>query len=146
MNPNIDYGSFPIRFAHCFNEQCKRGEQCLRRQMALRMPNTQCSVMAVNPYHYKSPTGEDCQQFFLDKPQRHALGFSQMLENLPHKKVSGIKSEIKAYLGLATYYRCSRKERLIKPKEQEYIKELFRQQNISGELEFDEYVDYYDLG
>lgn len=146
MNSNIDYDSFPARFAHCFNEQCNRGEQCLRRQMALRMPNTQPSVTAVNPNHYQSPTGEDCRLFFLDKPQPYALGFSKMLDNLPHKKVSGIKSQMKAYLGLATYYRCSRKERLIKPKEQERIKQIFRQQNISGELEFDEYVDYYDLG
>lgn len=146
MNSNIDYDSFPARFAHCFNEHCTRGEQCLRRQITLRMPNTITSVMAVNPNHYKSPTGEDCRVFFLDKPKRYARGFSQMLDNLPHKKVAGIKAQMKAYLGYATYYRCYRKERLIKPEEQERIKQIFRQQNISTELNFDEYMDYYDLG
>lgn len=146
MNSNIDYNSFPVRFARCLNEQCKRGGQCLRRQVALLIPDTDYSVTVVNPAFYKSPTGEDCSLFMLDKPQRYARGFSLLFDNLPCKKAAVIKAQMKRYFGSATYYRCYHGERLLKPEEQKGIKQIFLQQNIDEDPKFDEYVEYYNLG
>lgn len=72
MNSDFDYNGFPASFAHCFNGECSRGATCLRRQVALRIPQDRACVYA-------------------------------------------IKSQMMSYLGRTNYYRCNRKERLIKP-------------------------------
>lgn len=146
MNTDFDYKSFPTTFMHCFNEQCLRGGQCLRRQMALCIPKERGSVIVVNPGHIGSLTGEDCPSFLLDQPQRFARGFSHLFDNVPHRKALAIKSQMLTYFGRTSFYRCYRKERLIKPGEQKRIGEMFRNQNLNEEPQFDEYVDYYDLG
>lgn len=146
MNSDLDYKSFPVTFMHCFNEQCRRGGQCLRRQMALRIPKERESVLAVNPGHIDSLTGEDCPSFLLDQPQRFARGFSHLFDNVPLQKAFAIKSQMLTYFGRTSFYRCYRKERLIKPSEQERIRQMFLNQKLSEEPQFDEYVDYYDLG
>ena len=58
-----------------------------------------------------------------DKKKRFALGITHLLDNVPHKEALGIKRELMAELNRTTYYRCYRKERLLKPKEQEYIRQ-----------------------
>ena len=50
-----------------------------------------------------------------------------------------------AHLGRNTYYRCKQKKRLVRPKEQAYIKKLFLAQGITEEPQYDEYMEYYDL-
>ena len=57
-----------------------------------------------------------------------------------------IKRQMIAYFGKTIYYRCCNKERLIKPKEQEYIQGLFRRRGVTETPQFDEYIEYYDLG
>ena len=39
----------------------------------------------------------------------------------------------------------NKKKRLIRPKEQAYIKKLFLAQGITEEPQYDEYMEYYDL-
>ena len=65
-----------------------------------------------------------------DKKKRFALGITHLLDNVPHKEALGIKRELMAELNRTTYYRCYRKERLLKPKEQEYIRQLFLNRGI----------------
>lgn len=145
MTPEIDYNEFPAGFAHCFNEQCRRGETCLRRQLALRIPKERGCVCVVNPAHLESATGESCSFFLLDQPQRYARGISHLFDDVPLRKAQVIKSQILAYLGRTNYYRCKRGERLVKPDEQAYILKLFRAQAVDGEPKYDEYQDYYKL-
>lgn len=47
MNANFKYDDFPASFAHCFNEQCLRGDSCLRRQLALRVPKERGGVYTI---------------------------------------------------------------------------------------------------
>ena len=49
-----------------------------------------------------------------------------------------------AELQRATYYRCWRKERLIKPGEQERIRQIFLKWGINEEPVYDEYVEQYE--
>ena len=63
MSPDFDYTQFPYTFAHCLNSECLRAEQCLRRQVTLRMPKERGLVTVVNPNHV-SPSGEDCNYLF----------------------------------------------------------------------------------
>lgn len=146
MNTDFDYNSFPAGFAHCFNEQCLRGSQCLRRQLALRIPKERGSIVTINPGYIGAPTGEECPSFLIDQPQRYARGFTHLFDNVPYQKALAIKSQMLSYFGRTGYYRCYRKERLIKPTEQKRIQQMFHTQKVTEEPQFDEYVDYYDLG
>ena len=79
-----------------------------------------------------------------DKKKRFALGITHLLDSVPHKEALGIKRELMAELNRTTYYRCYRKERLLKPKEQEYIRQLFLKSGIKEEPVYDEYVEQYE--
>ena len=76
MKPDFNCNDFPTTFAHCFNEKCLRGDKCLRRQVALRVPKERTSMLAINPVSIESPTGEGCRFFLLDQPQCFAKGIT----------------------------------------------------------------------
>lgn len=146
MKANIDYNEFPGRFAHCLNDKCVRGGQCLRRQMALAVPKERDCFMVVNPAQIGPISGENCTHFLLDQPQQYAKGIKRLYDKVPHKEAQTLKRQIMGYLGRTAYYRCYRGERLISPQEQEQIRQLFLQQNINEEPQFDTYIEYYQLG
>ena len=105
MSPDFNYSEVPATFLHCLNKQCKHSAK------------------------------ESCPYFMADKKKRFALGITHLLDNVPHKEALGIKRELMAELNRTTYYRCYRKERLLKPKEQEYIRQLFLKRGIKELLE-----------
>ena len=144
MKSGFDYNTFPYSFIHCLNEQCLRCKDCLRRQMGLHIPAERGSVTVVNPSGI-APTGENCRYFLSDQPQQYARGISHLLDRLPHNDAVSIKQQMVGYFGKTTYYRCYRKERLIKPCEQEYIRKIFRNRGLTEAPVFDEYVEYYNL-
>lgn len=146
MKTDFNYNDFPASFAHCFNEQCLRGDNCLRRQMALRVPKERSGVYTVNPVYLQALAGEACPFFLLDQPQQFAKGITYLFDDVPLRKAEIIRLQIISHLGRSTYYRCKQKQRLVKPKEQAYIKKLFLAQGILDEPRYDEYLEYYDLG
>ena len=90
-------------------------------------------------------TLQECPFFLLDQPQRFARGITCLFDDIPLRKAETIKSQLIAHLGRNTYYRCKQKKRLVRPKEQAYIKKLFLAQGITEEPQYDEYMEYYDL-
>lgn len=145
MKADFNYDEFPGSFAHCLNEKCVRRDTCLRHQVWLRVPQTRGGVYIINPGHLASLTGEECPFFLLDQPQRFARGITCLFDDIPLRKAETIKSQLIAHLGRNTYYRCKQKKRLVRPKEQAYIKKLFLAQDITEEPQYDEYMEYYDL-
>mgnify|MGYP006967547465 CR=1 FL=1 len=79
-------------------------------------------------------------------PVLFARGMKHLLDRVPLADATVIKRQMIAYFGKTIYYRCCNKERLIKPKEQEYIQGLFRRRGVTETPQFDEYIEYYDLG
>ena len=145
MKTDFDYNSMPVSFAHCLNGHCLRADKCLRRQVTLRMPKQRAAVMVINPEHVTSD-GVDCTYFSDEKPVLFARGMKHLLDRVPLADATVIKRQMIAYFGKTIYYRCCNKERLIKPKEQEYIQGLFRRRGVTETPQFDEYIEYYDLG
>lgn len=145
MKKDFDYQAMPFHFAHCLNEHCLRADTCLRRQMTLLMPKDRGTVTVINP-EYVALDGKDCSYFIDEKPLQYARGMSHLLDHVPHADAVVIKAQMIAYFGKTVFYRCRNKERLIKPKEQEYIKGLLHRRGIKEAPLFDEYVEYYDLG
>ena len=55
-----------------------------------------------------------------------------------------IHQQMLEYFGRNSYYRFLRKERLISPSEQKYIRQLFRKRGIEDEPVYDEYLERYE--
>lgn len=144
MKSDFDYQTLPVSFGHCLNEHCLHADKCLRHQVALRIPKERGLVTIVNPGHV-SPDGKDCTFFIDERPLQYARGMTHLLDRVPLSDAKIIDKQIRAYFGRNNYYRSMSKVRLIKPQEQEYIRQLFRRKGITDEPVFDEYVEYYDL-
>ena len=115
MSPDFNYSEVPATFLHCLNKQCKHSAKCMRYLVTAYVPDNYPVISTVNPNYFSS-----------------------------HKEALGIKRELMAELNRTTYYRCYRKERLLKPKEQEYIRQLFLKRGIKEEPVYDEYVEQYE--
>lgn len=49
MIEKLDYAMVPTGFVHCFNENCKNANRCLRHQIVRFIPDTLWAVSIVNP-------------------------------------------------------------------------------------------------
>ena len=143
MEKAFNYQDLPYDFAHCLNSGCVRADQCLRRKMALLLPNERETVMIVNHQRF-SPTGEDCSFFKKDEKRVFAKGFSTMLNLLPQEKAIQIRKLLTAHFGKSLYYRFYRKECLISPEQQAFFKQAFLSQNIQEPPVFDEQIERYE--
>lgn len=143
MLQEFDYSSVPHKFIHCLNGQCKHANSCLRYQVTRYIPEQRSNFIIANPA-CTTPEGETCPFFMSDQRETFALGITHLLDDIPHQEVKVIKRQLIACLNKATFYRCWRKERLIKPAEQEQIRQIFLRNGITTPPRFDEYVEEYD--
>ncbi len=143
MKPDFDYSTVPYGYVHCLNRQCQHATNCLRHQVALRASPDCTTFIVVNPSHV-APNGEECSYFAPDRLQQFALGITHLLDNVSYSNAVIIKKQMIDFFEKATYYRCWRRERLIKPDEQAYIRKLFLDKGITENPLFDEYVEQYE--
>lgn len=143
MKPDFDYSSSPSSFAHCMNKHCLRAKECLRYQMALRIPPERYTVTVVNPVH-SSITEKNCSFFKPDCLILFARGITHLLERIPHNDAIAIKQQMLEHFGRTFFYRLWRKERLLNPCQQKYIQQLFIQRGIQEPPVFDEYIEQYE--
>lgn len=142
MEEYFDYHDVPKGYIHCLNESCPDATTCLRFQVALRADAQTISFQTINPTY--AAGGEGCSYFQSDQLTRFASGITHLLDKLPHSKAIEIKEILHKHFGTNTYYRIRNKKRLIRPEEQEYIRQLFVEEAVGGEPMFDEYIDKHD--
>jgi hypothetical protein len=143
MRPDFDYSNTPINFAHCFMTECQQFEQCMRAQATKVIPDKEESIAIVNPTLVR-PQSDKCPYYLADKTVRFALGLTHLFDAIEYATAKRLKKEIIAYFNHTVYYRCWRKERLITPAEQAYIRSVFRRYGVDEEPSFDEYVERYE--
>lgn len=143
MKPDFDYSTVPNNYIHCFHSECQLADKCLRHQVALRTPPDQRVITTISPV-YKLPKGTNCRYFKPDEEQCFASGMQHMLGQLPHNDVVFLKQQMIAYFKRTTFYRCFKCERLIKPEEQEFIRQLFLSRGITEPPKYDVYIQQYD--
>ena len=143
MDENFDYSTVPHTFMHCTYTSCVQANDCLRYQAAQHATPSRESFSIVNPAQI-SGNGKKCRYFLADKKVRFALGFTRMLDNIPHRKAIAIRRELYSHFGKSTYYRVRNHERLIKPSEQNFIRQLFLRKEINEEPTFDTYIEQYE--
>lgn len=143
MKPDFDYDSVPYNFIHCLNSQCPRADECLRQQIVLHIPVECKTINIINPAYAAASNG-NCHYFLPDQMQLFARGITHLLDNIAHNDAIILKQQIYNYFQRNSYYRIRNKERLIKPNEQKYIRQLFLSKGITEEPVYDEYVEQYE--
>ena len=142
MEKYFNYKDVPKNYLHCLNAQCPHAADCLRFQAALHAGPDTSSFLAVNPAYVAD--NEECPYFRPDCMVRFALGITHLFDNLPHAKAIQIKKMLYNQFKRNMFYRILNKERLIRPEEQDFIRDVFFKEEIEDEPVFDEYIDRYD--
>ncbi|WP_294630152.1 DUF6078 family protein [uncultured Bacteroides sp.] len=134
--------SVPYNFVRCFNEQCPQASKCLRH-IAAQNKTTDCFYISiVNPTHYPA-AGEPCPYFKSANKIRMAWGMKRMLDRIPYEDAVSIRAQMIRRYGKTGYYRLYRGERGLMPKDQEYIRQLFRNKGIKDEPVYQSYTEEY---
>lgn len=142
MREDFDYRDVPGDYLHCLNSQCPRTADCLRFQVALRVNKESASFSIVNPAYVAAR--EECPFFQLDRLTHFALGMKHLLDKVPHAKAVKIRNILYQHFERSMFYRIRNKTRLITPKEQAFIRQVFLNEGIKEAPVFDEYVEQYD--
>lgn len=142
MKPDFKYNEVPNGYALCFNEKCVRSEKCLRRQAALVATGESRYITIVNPLYLAENENYSC--FRSSEQVRFCRGITHLLDNIPYTLAVDIKNKLYTYFGRSKYYRICKKERLIEPTEQKYIRQLLQGKGITAEPVYDECIDKYD--
>lgn len=66
-----------------------------------------------------------------------------MLDRIPYEDAVSIRSQLVGHYGKTGYYRLYRGERGLMPKDQAYIKQLFRNKGIKEEPAYQRYTEEY---
>lgn len=143
MKPQFNYQLIPRNFAYCLNERCKKANECLRFQATRPVLAERDSFTIVNPAK-TSPGDEECRFFKADKLQPFAQGIKHLLDHVSHSDAIIIKQQMLDHFGKTLFYRFWRGENLVTPAQQEYIRQLFLNRNITEPPVFDEYIEMYE--
>ena len=119
MIEKLDYAMVPTGFVHCFNENCKNANRCLRHQIVRFIPDTLWAVSIVNPAR-TSPTGK-CAAFMADTPVQYAVGMDHLLDQIPYLEAKRIKQRLLMTYGKNKFYQFKRKERTFSPEDQQVV-------------------------
>lgn len=139
----FDYKSVPRYFAHCFNDQCPKTNDCLRRLAAINNTPDKSFITIVNPACFPS-NGHTCPHFKPQSKSHMAWGITHLLDNVPHKDATELRNEMINHFNKSLYYRFYRKEHALSPDDQRYILQLFKEKGITEEPVYDYYTDEYN--
>lgn len=142
MEPESKFESIPGGFAYCMDGQCKQAATCLRHLASQQLTPERKVFSIVNPA-CTTPQEDSCPFFKEVQTVRYALGITRLLDDLPHNKAVAARQYINAGFSKGTIYRIRKKERLITPEEQEFIRRVFVRIGIEAEPVFDQYVEQY---
>lgn len=134
--------SVPYSYARCYNEQCRQAENCLRRMAALYDTADYPFITILNPVRFPKTDG-NCSYFQKAEKVRMAWGVKGLLDKIPYEDAVSIKQQLIGHFGKTKYYRFYREERYLTPKEQAYIRQVFRNKGITEEPPFTRYTDEY---
>ncbi|KAB5347628.1 DUF6078 family protein [Bacteroides salyersiae] len=134
--------SVPYSYARCYNEQCRQAENCLRRMAALYDTADYPFITILNPVRFPKADG-NCSYFQKAEKVRMAWGVKGLLYKIPYEDAVSIKQQLIGHFGKTKYYRFYREERYLTPKEQAYIRQVFRNKGITEEPPFTRYTDEY---
>lgn len=127
----------------CFNNECAKAGQCLRRLLADFVPETRPIIESVNPT-YVSQQPKGCNYFRSAEPIRMYKGLTGFYNQIPEPVARSIRFTLLRHYGNSTYYRLRKGERLITPSDVRYIESVCRKCGWTGALSFDAETTEFD--
>ena len=114
--------------------------QCLRWLVGQHVPNTKSSYWCVNP-HFEGVATTDCPMYRKDQKVRFAKGMTNIFtSDMPKRVENDVRMSIIGLTNRTYYYEYRNGQRLIPPKLQEDIRNLFRENGWTNDVTFDGYV------
>lgn len=133
----------PASYPRCFPNQCPKADTCLHRLAALHDTPEYTSIRIINPLCIPKDDSQ-CPYYQSTQKIHVAWGIRHLLDEVPYRSLQSLKSQLIAHFGRGKYYRFYREECYLSPEDQNYIRNAFRQHNITGEPIFDSYSDEYN--
>ena len=128
----------------CYQDHCPLRTQCLRWQVGLHVPDTNCTYTCVNP-HFNGVATENCPMYRNDQKVRFARGMLHTFtSDMPRRIEPAVRYGIIRLTNRTYYFEFRNGSRLIPPALQENIRNLFRENGWTTDVQFDGYVEDYD--
>lgn len=139
----VDYHDIPGHWPVCINEKCRRRNKCLRYLAMQSLPESITSARCLLP---RALDGSPCKFFVEPKLVRMAKGFGDIFQKVTVGDLPAIRSQITGYFGSrSSYYRYKNGEKLLTPKQQQWISDLFKKYGYSPNVKFNSYLDTLDF-
>lgn len=142
MKEESDNLSIPYNFGRCFNNQCSQASKCLRNLASQHNTTDSAFITIVNPTYFPKD-GKQCEYFKNAVKIQVAWGLKKILNKVPYEDAVSIRNQLIGYYGKTGYYRFYRGERGLMPKDQNYIKQIFRSKGIKEEPTYQRYTEEY---
>lgn len=129
----------------CFNEQCPLHGQCLRWQVGQVTPHDEKECKCVNP-HFEGVATDHCPMFRSNEKVRWAKGMTNIFtDDMPQKVEKAVRKALEGRYNRTYFFEYRNGTRLIPPAMQEEIRNLFRQNGWTEDVQFDGFVDAYEF-
>lgn len=143
MEEEIDFTKVPYQYPMCLNRQCIKANTCLRQLTEQNIPESIKQWVILSP-KYLATVEASCPYYRSNIKVRYAKGFINILDNIPHKQMQTVISNLINYLGRRTYYRSRKGERLLTPSAQRQVLNILKNCGVTHPQEFDAYIEDYD--
>ena len=141
MEKDFNFKQVPRYWAVCYVADCPRKAECMRYQACLSAPEGRVYHKCILPTMLRDG---HCQHFRPVQKVRMAVGFRNIFNNVLARDIADMRADLAAYLGsVPTFYRYRSGKRLLNPRQQQWICDLFRRYGYTGEVVFDGRQDMY---
>lgn len=125
------------KYLVCYNDDCAKAGQCLRRMLADYVPDKRRIVECVNPGYVKRNKGV-CAYFHSSEPTVLYKGMTHFYDEIPEQRAHEIRFKLRHHFGESTYYRLRNGKRVITSAIYNQIKTICTECGWTEELAFDE--------
>lgn len=140
----IDFKEIPSWWSICQNIECLMAKDCMRYQAFLSMPDETTKWPCILPNALKNGT---CPFFRKAEVVKMAKGFHSLFYSFKSRDLRhDFRTQLTEYLGSkGSYYRYKDGERLLNPKQQQWIFKFLNNYGYKDKVEFDQYIDTYEF-
>lgn len=123
----------------CVKSDCPKRDTCIRYQTYLQTGEADEQITILNPRLL--PSDGSCYRHAVSVTVQDALGFRQVLKRIPECQKKPVYDALMAHFGKNPYYDRRNGIHPITPEEQDYVRSVFREQDVTEENLFDGYRD-----
>ena len=138
---HFEFKDVPEWYPVCYQQECTLKDECMRYQAALQAPKMVAEWRCVLPSQLEKGR---CPHFAEIQPIKVARGFKNLFDNIKAADQTPMRKElVEHFHGKRQYYWYLKGERLLSPKQQQWMRAWFRNWGYNIDVPFDYYEDAY---